>query len=61
MKRKRRPYAVYAMSSDMLARIRRAEWMQERKEAEVKDKTRTPQRPQSRESWRQITQVMGPS
>ena len=60
MKRKRRPYAVYAISRDLLARIRRAEWAQERKEAAGKE-LREPQRPQFAESWRQITQVMGPS
>jgi len=53
--------SVRRMSSDLLARIRRAEWMQARKLAAVRDESRTPYRPQSCESWRQITQSMGPS
>ena len=61
MTRKHRPYAVCVMSADLLARIRRAEWMQERKLATVKDESRTPYRLPYCESWRQITQIMGPS
>jgi hypothetical protein len=51
-------YAVKALSRDLLERIRRAEWMQERKEAEVKGRTRTPQRPASCASWGQIVKAM---
>ena len=61
MTRKRRPYAVYAMSRDLLARVRRADWVQERKREAVKDRTNELQRIPNCPSWRQITQVMGPS
>ena len=50
--------AVRVISRDLLARIRRAGWMQERKEAAVRDQTRTRQRPESSGSWSQILKVM---
>ena len=56
--RPKTPQAVKAMSRDLLARIRRAEWVQERKEATVRDRSREPQRPQSCASWGQILKVM---
>lgn len=53
--RPKTPQAVKAMSRDLLARIRRAEWA-EQPEAEAR--SRQAQRLPSCPSWRQITQVM---
>jgi len=54
----RRARVINALSRDLLARIRRAEWFEERKREAVKDRQREQVRPQSCESWRQIVQVM---
>jgi hypothetical protein len=47
------------MTRDLLDRIRRAEWKEERK-AKQRDEIRVVGRPHFAASWGQITRVMGP-
>ena len=58
MARLKTPIVVKRLSRELRDRIRRAEWVTERKHDAVRDKSREPQRPASALSWSQIVKAM---